>query len=202
MDMSPAFDAPVFSALDTEEFTPPGSPRTYMLGVLNYRQRAAFTRDMRRSCGDRPDRAVMLAVLRECLRELAPANLEDALATVEEAEAAPEDAGAQARLGVLERAVLEMPAYAALVEARMRYHEELPWISARHALRGWSGPGLPPFGQFGGLVPDALLDAIPAPELSAIGARADVLIWLGRSAEGNSAAPSPSPATLMDTPAG
>jgi hypothetical protein len=85
----PAFDAPVFSALDTEEFTPPGSPRTYVLGVLNYRQRAAFTRDMRRSCGDRPDRAVMLAVLRECLRELAPANLDDALATVDEAEAAP-----------------------------------------------------------------------------------------------------------------
>lgn len=157
-------------------------------------------REMRKAGGDRPDRPVMLAVMREVLREINPANLNEALAQIDEAEAAPDDVAAQARLAVLERAAATVPAYAELIEARVRYQEAWPWVSARFALRGWSGPGLPAFQRVDGLVPEHLMDAIPAAELTAIGARADVLIWLGPSAEGNSEARSPSPASPTPSP--
>lgn len=194
--------APVFSALEAEAFTPPRSPRTYHLAPLSYRERNAMRREMRRAGGDRPDRAVMLAVMREALRQIAPANLDDALAQIDEAEAAPDDMAAQARLAVLERAVSTVPAYAELVESRIRYQEAWPWVSVRFALRGWEGPGLPPFTRVGGLVPESLLDAIPAAELEVVAARADELIWLGPSAEGNSEAPSPLPENQAPTPEG
>lgn len=190
----------MFSALDTEIFTPPGSPRSYEISALTYRERNAMQREIRRVGGNRPDRPVMLAVMREVLRQTAPDNLDECLAQIDEAEAAPDDPAAQARLAVLERVAATVPAYADLVEARVRYMEEWPWVSARFALRGWSGPGLPPFERLAGLVPEHLLDAVPAAELSAIGGRADVLIWLGKSAEKNFEAPSPSPNPPTPTP--
>jgi hypothetical protein len=200
MDFSPA--EPVFSALDTEAFTPPRSSRTYRLAPLSYRERNRLRRAVRAEAGDPPDRAVMLGVLRQCLEQLQPANLAEALAWVDEAEAAPDDKAAQSRLAVLERAARATPAYADLVEAQLRYHEAQPWITARFALRGWAGEGLPPFRRDGDMVPEDLMEALPAAELEAIAGRAMVLIWLGPSAEGNSAAPSPSPASPAHTTEG
>lgn len=192
---------PVFSLLDTVAFTPPSSPRTYHLSPLSVRERNRLRR-MLREITDPPDRAVMLGVLRECLIEIQPANLAEALAQVDEAEAAPDDKAAQARLAVLERAARNIPAYAELLEAQLLYSETQPWLTARFCLRGWSGPGLPDFCREGELVPENLMDAIPAAEFDAIAGRANVLIWLGPSAVGNFAAPSPSPAPPTPTPEG
>lgn len=201
MDIAPA--EPVFSVLETVAYTPPKSPRTYTLSPLSYRERNAMRRAIRAEAGDPPDQAVMFGVLRQVLEELAPANLGEALAAVDAAEAAPDDKAAQARLAVLERIARQEPAYADLLEARLRYNEASPLITLQYALRGWSGPGLPDFARFAdGRVPEALLDAIPAAELEALATRAQVLIWLGPDAEGNSAAPSPSPASPAPTPEG
>lgn len=70
-----------------------------------------------------------------------------------------------------------------------------PWVACRHALRGWEGPGLPTFQRDKGLVPEALLDVLPASEIAAVGWRSFLLVSLDRSAEGNSVAPLPSPGT-------
>jgi hypothetical protein len=182
-------------------FPPPRSGRTYRLAPLSYRERNRLRRAVRAEGGDPPDRAVMLGVLRQCLAEMAPANLAEALTWVNEAEAAPDDKAAQSRLAVLERAARTVPAYAELVDAHMRYQEAQPWITARFALRGWAGEGLPPFARDGDMVPESLMEMIPAAELDAIASRAMVLIWLGPSAEKNSEAPSPSPASPEPTAA-
>ncbi len=193
---------PVFSALDTVAYTPPRSPRTYLLSPLSYRERNRLRRAIREEAGDPPDQAVMFGVLRQVLHDLAPANLGEALAEVDAAEAAPDDRAAQARLAVLERAARQVPAYAELLEARLRYNEASPFLTLQYALRGWSGPGLPAFQRINDRVPDGLLDALPAAELEAVATRAQVLIWLGPDAEGNSAAPSPSPASPAPSPEG
>lgn len=71
----------------------------------------------------------------------------------------------------------------------------LPWVAARHALRGWEGDGLPPFARTGGLVAADLLDLLPAEEIEAVGSRAAELMQPDRAAEGNSVPPTSSPAT-------
>ena len=78
---------------------------------------------------------------------------------------------------------------------RQRYAGMLPWVAARHALRGWEGDGLPPFARIGGMVPADLLDLLPGNEIEAVGSRAAELMQPDRSAEGNSEPPSSSPAT-------
>jgi hypothetical protein len=182
----------VFSVSDTVPCTPPESPRTYQLAALSYRQRVAMLRDLRREGGIPPNRATLLAGLREALRQVAPDNLGECLATIDEAEGAPDDPAAQARLRLVELAAVDVPAYAALLDAQARWSESLPMVAARHALRGWSGPRLPPFAAEAGLVPPELLDLVPSNELEHIGNRAYLLAVLGRGAEGNSARVSPS----------
>jgi hypothetical protein len=192
----------VFSARETEWFTPPGSPRSYLLQPLTYRERAAMRRELRRVGGIPPERPALLEGMREALRQVQPANLDACLAVVDEAEATPEDTSVQARLAVVEQAVVDVPAYAALTEAQVRYNDAVPYVAARHCLRDWRGPGLPAFERADGLVPEDLLEELPANEIGAIGWRAFVLAMLGRSAEGNSAALSQSPESQTPTPAG
>lgn len=201
LDNSPA-EPVVLSALATEEFTPPDSPRTYVLQPLTYRQRTALRRDLRREGGVAPDRAVLLAGMREALQQLAPANLAECLAVIDTAEAAPDDARAQASLALVEQAIIDVPAYASLNDAQARFNEAVPWVAARHCLRGWSGPDLPAFARVDGLVPEALLDAVPASDVASLGWRAYFLGMLGRRAEGNSEGRSPSPDPLTVTPEG
>lgn len=201
MDTAPA--EPVFSVLDTVSYTPPRSPRTYRLSPLTYRERNRLRRAIRAEAGEPPDRVVMLGVLREVLEAMAPANLAEVLAQVDAAGADPADRPAQARLAVLERAARAAPAYAELLDANLAYNEAVPVLTAQFALRGWDGPGLLPFRTDAeGRVPEELLNAIPAAELDLVAARANVLIWLGPDAEGNSEAPSPSPASQAPTPEG
>lgn len=192
----------VFSARETEWLTPPGSPRSYLLQPLTYRERSAMRRELRRVGGIPPERAALLEGMREALRQVQPANLDACLAIVDEAEAAPDDAGVQARLALVEQAVVDVPAYAALTDAQVRHNDAVPYVAARHGLRDWRGPGLPDFARVDGVVPDALLEELPAAEIGIIGWRSYVLAMLGRSAEGNSAALSPSRESPMPTPEG
>ena len=86
-----------------------------------------------------------------------------------------------------------MPIYAGLLAARQLYLGTLPWVAARHALRGWEGDRLPPFRRERGTVPDDLLELLPQDEVEAIGWHASTLMNVSPAAEKNSAAPSPSP---------
>jgi|GEM_PF-1674598 hypothetical protein len=192
----------VFSARETEWFTPPRSPRSYLLQPLTYRERSAMRRELRRVGGIAPERAALLEGMREALRQVQPANLDACLAVVDEAEAAPEDTSVQARLAVVEQAVADVPAYAALIDAQMRHNDAVPYVAARYGLRDWRGPGLPVFARVDGVVPDDLLEELPAVEIGIVGWRAYVLAMLGRSAEGNSAALSPSHESPTPTPEG
>ena len=198
---------PVFSAHDLVAFTPPGSLRTYRLAPLTYRERIGFRAALAREAGLRPSTQDVSTALRIALREIAPNNLDAALAVVDaadaaraDAERAPQDADAQARLAeaharlaVIISACMDVPVYAELRAASERWTGMAPWVACRHALRGWEGPGLPPFQRDKGLVSEPLLDAMPASEIAAVGWRAFLLVSLDRSAEGNSAAPSLSP---------
>jgi hypothetical protein len=192
----------VFSARETEWLTPPGSPRSYLLQPLTYRERSAMRRELRRVGGIPPERAALLEGMREALRQVQPANLDACLAIVDEAEATPDDAGIQARLALVEQAVVDVPAYAALTDAQVRHNDAVPYVAARHGLRDWRGPGLPAFVRVDGVVPEDLLEELPAAEIGIVGWRAYVLAMLGRSAEGNSVALSPSPESPTPTPEG
>ena len=200
--MDLATNEPVLSALEAEAFSPSNTARVYRIAPLTYRQRSAMQRDIRRAGGIPVDRAVVFDVLRQAVRELDPANIGECLAEIDGAEATPEEPALQARIAVIEHAVAALPAYAAMQDAIATHAEERRWHTVRHALRGWSGPGLPPF-DVGpdGLVPDDLLNEIPANEFDGIFERASILIGLGKSAEGNSAALSPSPESPAPTPA-
>ncbi len=188
---------PVFSRREAERFAPPGSPRTYVLAPLTFRERQAFRADMAREGGIYPQRAQLLDALREAIREVSPANADDLVAHIDAAEADPngDDSAVQQRLSTIEAYCAIVPVYSALVAARQRYAGMLPWVAARHALRGWEGDGLPPFARISGAVPADLLDLIPGDEIEAVGNRAAELMQPGRVAEGNSAPPSSSPAT-------
>ena len=207
---------PVFSAHDLVAFSPPDSPRTYRIAPLTYRERIGFRAALAREAGLRPSPQDVSMALRTALREIAPTNLDTALAVVDaadaaraDAERAPQDADAQARLAeaharlaVIISACMDVPVYAELRAASERWTGMAPWVACRHALRGWDGPGLPAYQRDKGLVPEVLLDVMPASEIAAVGWRAFLLVSLDRSAEGNSAAPSPSPGIPTPSPEG
>ena len=184
---------PVFSRRTVEAFQPEGSPRTYQLAPLTFRERQAARAEVARIAGGFPSQAEMVAGLRAAIREAAPANLAEVLAIVDAAEATPDDADVIARLRAIEASVATFPVYADLVAARRHYLGVLPWVAARYALRGWEGEGLPPFRRVLGAVPEDLLELLPDDDIEAIGTRADQLARVAASAEGNSAGLSPSP---------
>ncbi|MCZ8147366.1 MAG: hypothetical protein O9325_05875 [Roseomonas sp.] len=192
----------VFSRRDAEWFAPPGTDRRYLVAPLTYRERQAFRADLAREGGIYPSHAQMLDALRAAVREASPDNADELLAVIDASEATPDDADVQVQLGTLEAACATVPVYAGLLAARQRYLGTLPWVAARHALRGWEGDGLPPFRRLRGLVPDDLLDALPQDEIETVGWRASTLMQPGRDAEGNSGARSPSPETPAPMTAG
>ena len=193
----------VFSRRDAEWLTPPSAAgRRYLVAPLTYRERQAFRADLAREGGIYPSHTQMLDALRAAVREASPGNADELLAVIDASEATPDDAEVQVQLGTIEAACATVPVYAGLLAARQRYLGTLPWVAARHALRGWEGDGLPPFRRARGLVPDDLLDALPQEDVEAVGWRASTLMQPGRDAEGNSGAPSPSPETPAPTTAG
>ena len=193
---------PVFSRREAVTFTPDGSPRSYTIAPLTFRERQAFRAELAREGGLYPPRMQLIAALRSAVQEIAPDNAPALLADIDAAEATPDDVGAQTRLASIEAIAAEVPIYAALLAARERYLGTLPWVAARHALRGWDGPDLPPFRRERGSVPADLLDTLPDAEIEAVGWKASALMQPNASAEGNSAAPSQSPETPVPTTEG
>ncbi|MFZ4410577.1 MAG: hypothetical protein ACOYOH_24740 [Paracraurococcus sp.] len=185
----------VFSRRDADWFAPPSTDRRYLVAPLTYRERQAFRADLAREGGVYPSHAQMLDALRAAVREASPGNADELLAVIDASEATPDDADVQVQLGTIEAACATVPVYAGLLAARQRYLGTLPWVAARHALRGWEGDGLPPFRRARGLVPDGLLDALPQDDIEAVGWRASTLMQPGQDAAKNSGAPSPPPET-------
>lgn len=198
-------EAPIASARDLVEFQPPGSPRRYTLAPLTFRERLAYRAAMTREAGEYPSDALMFLAMRGAVRELARlealTNHAELLALIDAVQAAgPEDVDLRAQGAALEMMIGRVPAYNEMIQARQRWMEMVPFVAARHALRGWEGPGLPEFARAGEVVGEALMEALYATgDLQDVGWRAQMLMQPGRAAEGNSASPSPSPATA--TPA-
>jgi hypothetical protein len=196
--------APVFSAHDLVEVVPEGSPRSFTVAPLTYRERQAFRADHAREGGIYPTREQVLEALRQAVRAAAPSNATALLAVIDAAEADTdgEDTAAQAALAVIEATLSDDPGYAALLAARRRWLGMLPWCAARHSLRGWSGANLPPFRRERGAVPVDLMDLLPDAEVEAIGLRALALLRPDQATEGNSVPHSPAPASPTPLPVG
>lgn len=185
-------DQPVFSARQIDVFAI--GERRYHLAPLSFTERAIFRSEHSRRAGFYPTQQQMFEVLRSAVASASPSNADELIGHIDRAEAAPEDAEAQARLSSIEAACAGVPAYGNMLAARRLYLEMQPYVAARHALRGWEGPELPPFEKdVAGLVPDHVLDLIPPDDVTTIGWRAVALMQPGRIAEGNLPRPSSSP---------
>jgi hypothetical protein len=196
-------EAPVTTARAVESFTPVGSPRSYRIAPLNFHQRIAYNADLTRLAGSYPKDAQMLLAIRAAVMAEQPENLDELLGQIALAEAEPMNIPAQAALGLIEQRVSLAPFYAELRSQRDRYLAMLPWVAAKHALRGWDGPDLPEFDAPGGLVSVPCLEALAdLDELAAVGWRAAALMAPGQRAMGNSASPLPSPASPTHLTAG
>lgn len=198
---------PVFSSRDPHDFQPPDSPNTYTIHPLNYRERVAFRADLTRVAGVRPSQDDYSNALGSALRELAPDNLDEALAILADADEArrtleaaevgtPEHSAAlvrgqeaQARVNQLMVACMDVPVFADLRAAQEHWQGMAPYVAAKHSLRGSSGPDLPEFNRVRGVVPDALLEKLPPSELARVGWRAFLFVSVDRVASGNSAQP-------------
>jgi hypothetical protein len=192
-------EPPVFSKQDVDEFTPAGSPRTYVLAPLTVRERNAARTDVVAEAGLYPPQAQLYAAMRAAVQEAEPANLDELLLILDEAEANPEDLALVARVGPVESACMGASAYRALLAQRTRYMDAVPFVYFRHAVRDWRGPQLPAFRRERGVLPLDLLDLVPEDEMRAAGFRAFSLSQPTMAAAGNSGAPSPSSATRKDT---
>ena len=65
---------PVFSRRDAVTFIPEGSPRSYIIAPLTFRERQAFRADLAREGGVFPPRVQLIAALRSAIQEIAPGN--------------------------------------------------------------------------------------------------------------------------------
>jgi hypothetical protein len=193
-------DNPILSRRDVEEFTPPGSPRTYTIAPLTVRERMRARAAVIAEGGVYPDQATMYAAMRDVLREAGPADLDDLLAVLDEAQAAPDDQEIMAKAAKIETACQSSPAYTALLARRNRHMAAIPFVFFLYAVRSWSGDSLPPFERRNETVREDLLDAVPEAELVMVGWKAHEMAQPGKGAEGNSVTPSRSSGTPRVTP--
>lgn len=201
-DINPPAAVVVFSRRGTEQYSPPGSAAIYTLAPLTYRERQAMRADMTRAGYHYPSPGQVLAALRAAIREVAPDNAADLLALVDAHEATPDDADVNARLLALEMTMAGVPVYAELAAMRAAYLSMVPWYAFRHGVRGWSGEGMPDYRREREAIPADLMDELPPDDIADVGWRADSLSAPSPAAVGNSAAPSPSPASQTPSTAG
>lgn len=197
----------IISRRDPIEVSPAGSGRTYTIAALTFRERAAMKAELVREAGQPAFREQLLAARRAALREAAPDNLDELLALLDEAEAmdpatdTPEARALGAKVALIDAAAMDVPSYADLVSRNFRSVYMTPLVAARYGLRDWRGEGLPEFRRIRGLVPDELLDMLPAAELEEVGWAVWHAAHLTQAVEKNSAAPSPSPESQTPSPA-
>ena len=197
----------IISRRDPIEVAPEGSGRVYTIAPLTFRERAAMKAELVREAGQPAFREQLLATRRAALQELAPDNLAELLAVLDEAESiteaadTPETRALAGQISVIDAAAMQLPAYAELVARNYRSVYLTPLVAARYGLRDWRGDGLPAFRRVRGLVPDELLDAIPPTELEELGWAVWHAAHVSPAQEKNSAAPSPLPESQTPTPA-
>ena len=207
-------DRPLTSTADVETFSPPGSPRRYLIAPLSFSQRIAYRARLTEQAGIMPSQHDLFLAMRSALAEANPSNIEELRGIIDAAheirtqqDAALMSGGPlptmtqdeQVTLGLclaLEARLSVVPLYAELLNQRDRHNAMAPYLAAQAALRGWEGPGLPEFQQVNGLVPEALMEVLDGlGELNPVGWRAQRLAMPGSSAVGNFGSPSPSPET-------
>ncbi|WP_424138666.1 hypothetical protein [Roseomonas chloroacetimidivorans] len=187
---------PVLSRRDVEEFTPPGSPRTYKIAPLTVRERMAARAEVVAEGGTYPSQADLYEAMRQVLREAETEGLDDLLATLDAAEAMPADeTGAEAdelrqKVRRIETACQAAPAYTALLARRARHMGAIPFVYFRRAVRGWEGPDLPAFARKAGVVSDEAMEGVPEDEITLVGWRAFAMTRPSKDAEKNSEEPS------------
>ena len=197
----------IISRRDLIEVAPQGSGRVYTIAPLTFRERAAMKAELVKEAGQPAFREQLLATRRAALRELAPDNLPELIAVLDEAEAitepvdTPESRDLAAKVSLIDAAAMEVPAYAELVSRNYRSVYLTPLVAAKYGLRGWRGEGLPPFKRVRGVVPDDLLDVLLPNELEEVGWAVWNAAHVSGAQEKNSAAPSPLPASQTPTPA-
>lgn len=200
---------PVFAASDPYTLKMDDSPNVYTLAPMTFRQRVAFRAEMARIAGVRPSQEDYNNALVAAVTELAPSNMDEALAILAEAAELTKQLEGLAvesedRPGLLARskivqahvnqlmvACMDVPVFADLRASHQRWEGMAPYVAAKYSLIGWEGPGLPPFARVRGAVPDDVLDVLPPSELTRVGWRAFVLASVDKAAAGNSGQPSP-----------
>ena len=198
----------IISRRDPIEVAPAGSGRVYTITPLTFRERAAMKAELVREAGQPAFREQLLATRRAALQELAPDNLAELLAVLDEAEAitdaidTPETRRLAAQVSVIDAAAMEVPAYAELVARNYRSVYLTPLVAARYGLRDWRGEGLPPFRRVRGMVADELLDVLPPTELEEVGWAVWHAAHVSAVQEKNFAAPSPLPESQTPSLAG
>lgn len=175
----------------------------YLLAVPSHFQRAAFRRDLRSAGATYPGDGELYRALRADLAAVAPANLEDLLALVDEVEAsAPGEVDLEAvqKLGDIVRLARVLgQRYAALEGDREYWIAVTPLIACRHFLHGWEGVDRP-FVRTGTLTSDETLSVLDDGDLSAIGWKIMSLMRVSKAQEKNSGSSSRSPLGPRPTP--
>jgi hypothetical protein len=192
----------IFSRRQSEEMVlgEGDAVRSYTLAPLTVLEQQMFKADMASAGAQLIGPWRLRGALRDGLRELAPDNLAELLALLDQAEAA-EDAGEavaddlRRQREIVALSCMQVPHYAALRAAEEFYWGMMPLVILRRALRGWSGPGLPDFSRQRGQVPAVVIDELPQGDIMALGNRAWLLTYLPASAGNDSGAQSPAPET-------
>ncbi|KAA0579015.1 hypothetical protein FZ983_16965 [Azospirillum sp. B21] len=166
----------------------------YLLAVASHLQRAAFRRDLLATGATYAGDAALYAALREDLEAVAPVNLPELLAIVDEVEAAgkPADAAPEVRdrwPGITRVARALGGRFAALEGDQEFYLSVAPIVACRHFLLGWENVDAP-FTRRGNLTTDETLAALEEGEMQAIGFKAMNLMRPTKALEKNSASPS------------
>jgi hypothetical protein len=173
-----------------------GPERRYTIAPLTLFERNMFTAEMNAAGFPMMGPSRMREALRDALRDLAPANLEELLAVLDEFDALqaagepiPPDMAREREVIVL--AALKVPHYAAVYAAEQAYWSMMPFFILRRALRGWQGDGLPPFAAKRGQVDQRLIEQLPEADLPRLGNEAWVMAFLPATAGNASGALSP-----------
>lgn len=206
-----------------------GAP-TYLIRPPSIMTKARWRRDLGAAGAGAapPDRAEMMAVLRRGIREIVAEHQQDSLlALIEEydglfarvQEMRAQDSGTaderleagealkalSGRMDFLEGEMRrKYPPYAQVISDRTFWFETAPVLAAQHFLCGWENveAGGEPlaFAQVNGLVPEALLDQLPAEHVYDVGWRAMGLTAATQADEKNSGGASGSGASPTRSP--
>lgn len=168
----------------------------YLVKPATRLEKAEWRRDLARMRCHYPADAEMLAALRGALRALAPANLADLLALVDEIEAIADPLDRFARLPELKPLADLVRPFAdellRLETARQFYLDVAPLLAAARFLVGIEGGDVPYRREAEGLVAEDVLEALSDSAINQIGSKAMALFNLSEAQAKNSAAPSPS----------